>query len=86
MTDIRLSEHFLLSEFTRSSTAERLGICNELDLFILLIRTLSLTSAISASKCLNPFGRMQDNPSSSVADIVHLRSIKPSGEPLVVNI
>ena len=31
MTDIRLSEHFLLSEFTRSSTAERLGICNELD-------------------------------------------------------
>ena len=33
MTDIRLSEHFLLSEFTRSSTAERLGICNELDPF-----------------------------------------------------
>ena len=31
MTDIRLSEHFMLSEFTRSSTAERLGICNELD-------------------------------------------------------
>ena len=33
MTDIRLSEHFMLSEFTRSSTAERLGICNELDPF-----------------------------------------------------
>ena len=33
MTDIHLSEHFLLSEFTRSSTAERLGICNELDPF-----------------------------------------------------
>ena len=31
MTDIRLSEHFLLSEFTRSSTAERLGIDNSLD-------------------------------------------------------
>ena len=33
MTDIRLSEHFMLSEFTRSTTAERLGICNELDPF-----------------------------------------------------
>ena len=63
MTDIRLSEHFLLSEFTRSSTAERLGICNELNLFILLIRTLLPTSAISASKCLNPFVRMQNSPS-----------------------
>ena len=31
MTDIHLSEHFLLSEFTRSSTAERLGIDNSLD-------------------------------------------------------
>ena len=31
MTDMQLSEHFLLSEFTRSSTAERLGIDNSLD-------------------------------------------------------
>ena len=31
MTDIRLSEHFLLSEFTRSTTAERLGLDNSLD-------------------------------------------------------
>ena len=31
MTDIRLSEHFLLSEFTRSSMAERLGLDNSLD-------------------------------------------------------
>ena len=31
MTDIRLSEHFMLSEFTRSSTAERLGLDNSLD-------------------------------------------------------
>ena len=30
---MQLSEHFMLSEFTRSSTAERLGICNELDPF-----------------------------------------------------
>ncbi len=31
MTDMQLSEHFMLSEFTRSSTAERLGLDNSLD-------------------------------------------------------
>ena len=29
MNDIKLSEHFMLSEFTRSATARRLGIKNE---------------------------------------------------------
>ncbi len=32
MTDIKLSPHFSLSEFTRSQTASRLGIRNEPDL------------------------------------------------------
>ena len=70
-----LSPHFALSEFTRSTTADRLGIDNTIP------AALVPTSAPSVSTYWNLFAHMSVMPSPSAA----ATAVPSSTEPLVVS-
>jgi hypothetical protein len=53
---MRLTEHFELSEFVRSSTADKLGICNEAPEYVVIFLQ------VLCQMILEPLRRMANNP------------------------
>lgn len=56
MKNMKLSEHFELEEFVRSSTADKLGICNEAPEYV------AINLQVLCQMILEPLRRMAEKP------------------------